>query len=58
MAGVLKDAKKKMHRSNWMAANFNVRKMYSAVERMDGYEYSIKIIIVPLKERKKWFPQK
>ena len=36
-----------------MAANFNVRKMYSAVERMDGYEYSIKIIIVPLKERKK-----
>ena len=34
-----------------MAANFNVIKMYSTVEKMDGCEYSIKIIIVTLKKR-------
>ena len=28
----------------------NVRKMYSTVERMDGCEYSIEIIIVPSRE--------
>ena len=33
-----------------MTANFNVRKIYSAVERMDGCEYSLEIIIVLLKE--------
>ena len=30
-----------------MAANFNVRKTCSTVERMVGCEYSIKIIVVP-----------
>ena len=34
-----------------MAASFNVRKMYSTVERIDECEYSLEIIIVPLKER-------
>ena len=34
-----------------MTANFNVRKIYSAVEGMNGCEYSLEIIIVPLKER-------
>ena len=34
-----------------MAANFNVSKMYSTVEIMDGCEYYREIIIVPLKER-------
>ena len=33
-----------------MIADFNVRKIYSAVERMDGCEYSLEIIIAPLKE--------
>ena len=33
-----------------MAANFNVRKMYSTVKRMDGSESVIEIIIVTLKE--------
>ena len=33
-----------------MTANLNVRKIYSVVERMDGCEYSLEIIIVPLKE--------
>ena len=30
---------------------FNVRKMYSTIERMAGCEYSLEIIIVPLKKR-------
>ena len=34
-----------------MNANSVVRKMCSAAERRDGFEYSMKIIIVPLKER-------
>ena len=34
-----------------MTAGFNVRKMYNALERMDGCEYSIELIMVPLKER-------
>ena len=34
-----------------MAANFNVSKMYSTVEIMDGCKYYRKIIIVILKER-------
>ena len=34
-----------------MNANSIVRKMCSAAERRDGFEYSMKIIIVPLKER-------
>ena len=34
-----------------MTADFNVRKIYSAVERMDTCEYSLEIIIVALKER-------
>ena len=34
-----------------MAARFNVRKMCSTVERMDGCQYSLEIIITPLKER-------
>ena len=38
--------RKKVSWQNWMAANFNVRKMYSNVERMDGCDCSIKIIIV------------
>ena len=29
----------KVHWRNYMAANFNVRKIYSTVERMDGCEY-------------------
>ena len=41
-----------MRRQNWTAANFNVRKMYSDFERIDGCECSIEITIVPLKERK------
>ena len=42
---------KKVRWQNWMSANFNVRKMCSTVERMDGCENSAEIIIVPLKER-------
>ena len=34
-----------------MTATFNIRKKYSTVERIDVYEHSIEIIIVPLKER-------
>ena len=34
-----------------MNANFNVRKMCSTVEIMDGCEYSIEIIVAHLKER-------
>ena len=34
-----------------MTANFNIKKIYNAVEGIDGYEYSLEIIIVPLKER-------
>ena len=34
-----------------MAANFNVRKIRHTVQRMHGYEYSVEIIIVPLKDR-------
>ena len=34
-----------------MAANVNVRKIYLTVERMDGCQSSIEIVIVPLKER-------
>ena len=34
-----------------MTANFNVRKIYNTVKRMDSCEYSLKIIMVPLKER-------
>ena len=33
-----------------MKANFNVRKMYSSVEKMDGCKYSLEAIIVPLEE--------
>ena len=33
-----------------MVADFNVRKIYSTVERMDGCEYSLEIIIAPLQE--------
>ena len=33
-----------------MAGNFNVRKMYSTVERMAGWKYSAEKTIVPLKE--------
>ena len=34
-----------------MVANFNVRTIFSLIERMDGFEDSIEIVIVPLKER-------
>ena len=34
-----------------MTANFNIRKICSTVERIDVYEHSLEIIIVPLKER-------
>ena len=34
-----------------MATNFNIRKMYSTVGKMDGCESSIEMIVVPLKER-------
>ena len=34
-----------------MNANFNARNMYRTVERMDGSEYSIEIIIISLKQR-------
>ena len=34
-----------------MAANFDVRKIYSSVERMDDCKFSIEIIILSLKER-------
>ena len=30
---------KKVRWQKWMAADFNVRKIYIAAERMDGYEY-------------------
>ena len=33
-----------------MTANYKVRKIYSVIERMDGCEYSLEIITVPLKE--------
>ena len=35
-----------------MTADFNARKIYSAVERMDACEYPLEIIIVPLREHK------
>ena len=34
-----------------MAASFNVRKMFSNVERMDGCKNSEETVIVPLNER-------
>ena len=36
-----------------MTADFDVRKTYSAVERMEPCEYSLEIIIGPLKEHDK-----
>ena len=33
-----------------MTADFNVRKIHRAVEKMDSCEYFLEIIIVPLKE--------
>ena len=48
VTGVLKYAESWQ---NWMAANFNVRKIRHTVQRMHGCEYSIEIIIVPLKDR-------
>ena len=33
---------KKVRWINWIAVNFNVRKMHSVVERMDGCGYSKK----------------
>ena len=33
-----------------MTANFDIRKTYSAVERMEPCDYSLEIIVVPLKE--------
>ena len=33
-----------------MTTNFNVRKIYSAVKKMDGCEYSLEIIIALLGE--------
>ena len=41
---------KKVRWQNLMTANFNVKKMYSTVERIDGCEYSIEIITLTLKE--------
>ena len=40
-----------MRQQKWMTADFNVRKIYSVVKRIDGCEYSLEIIIVTLKER-------
>ena len=40
-----------MHLVKGMIAGFNVRKIYNAVERVDGCEYCLEIIMVPLKER-------
>ena len=34
-----------------MNENVNIRKIYSTVERMNGWKSSIEIIIIPLKER-------
>ena len=34
-----------------MDANFNVRKTYSTIERMDICKSSIKLVLVPPKER-------
>ena len=34
-----------------MNENVNVRKIYSTIERMNGWKSSIEIIIIPLKER-------
>ena len=48
--GVLKYTERKCLSKKRMTANLNVRKIYSVVERMDGCEYSLEIIIVPLKE--------
>ena len=42
---------KKVHWQDLMVANFNVRKIYSTFERMDGCDYSKEIFIVTLKER-------
>ena len=39
----------------WMTANFNVRKINSTVERMDGCEYSMEIIIVFLEINNHFF---
>lgn len=35
-----------------MATNFNTRKIYGTVERMDSSEYLTELTIVPLKEHK------
>ena len=50
MIGALKYAERKCFGKKWMDENFNVRKMYITIERMDGCEYSIEIFIIPLKE--------
>ena len=42
---------RKVQYENWIAANFNVRKMYSTAERINDCEHSAKIILEPLKER-------
>ena len=42
---------KKVRLEKGMIAGFNVRKIYSAVERVDGCEYCLEIIMVPLKGR-------
>ena len=36
-----------------MTADFDVRKTYSVVERMDPCEYSLEIIVIPLKNHGK-----
>ena len=48
MIGVLKYAE---NWQNWMAANFNVRKMRRTIERMHGCKYSIETVMVGLKDR-------
>ena len=50
MTGVLKYAERKyVGKIGWQQI-FDDKKMYSTIERMDCCEYSIELIIVPLKE--------
>ena len=50
VTGAVKYAERKYAGKKLIAASFNVRKVYSIMERIDGCKSSIETIIVPLKE--------
>ena len=50
VTGAVKYAERKYAGKKSIAASFNVRKVYSIMERIDGCKSSIETNIVPLKE--------